>query len=107
MRWKLVAMVLLLGASSTDPPPAARQHASLPWLHGLSNLVVADASMPSLEPVDPVDEVCGAGAFSVLQLIADVAPAPGNEILQTSLAGGVIVRDRDRNVVATAPGDGC
>ena len=53
------------------------------------------------------DEGCGSGAHQGMQLLADVAPPPGRETILASYAGGVVVLDREGQMVASSPGYPC
>ncbi len=105
MNWKLVIAMLALGATPTDSP-SRRGVASIPWLHGLSGAVVTDTPSPT-EPMDEADAECSAGARAVLRLETNFGSTSGNEIIEASVTGGVVVRGRGEQLVAAAPGTVC
>jgi hypothetical protein len=91
-------------AASTDGP-------AVPRLHGLTDLAVSDRGSAdatrALGDWDAGDPSCAAGAFSTIDLDADVAPAPGIESVFASYAQGILVVDRDGQPAASLPGYPC
>lgn len=84
---------------------------ALPWLQGFEPIAVADhASLDAqreLTEWQDFDEGCIASAYGGLRLVADVAPAQGDETLLASFTQGVVVLDQDRHAIARAPGYAC
>lgn len=108
MKLKLAAVVIALGATGTTHPSAPQpQMAEMPWLHGLDGAKITSTPKPSATSIDELDEGCAAGAFAPFELVADVAPTAGNETVRASFVDGVVVRDREGAVVASASGYNC
>jgi len=86
--------------------------AALPWLQGFfaptseteqgSRDVLAELA----EWRDPVDD-CVASAYGGLEMRADVSANEGEERVLASYTQGVFVLDRDRHLLAQAPGVEC
>jgi hypothetical protein len=86
--------------------------AALPWLQGFfaptgltetgSRTVIAELA----EWQAPIEE-CVASTYGGMSLDADVVPGDGNETVLASYTQGVFVLDRDRHLLAQAPGFPC
>ncbi len=85
--------------------------AALPWLQGFEPAAVSDRPtrgvLDELAEWQPADEQCVSTAYGGLEVIADLAPAPGDERVLASFSQGLVVLDRDRNAIARAPGFTC
>lgn len=106
--WILLALAGLCACQiASDPQPAP-----LPWLYGMSDLVASDqvtaAATRRLDGwVTEESPGCGGAADHAIQLVADVAPAPGVEAILASYARGVLVLDREGDALAFSPGYLC
>jgi hypothetical protein len=85
--------------------------ASLPWLQGFEPASVTDRPtrgvLDELAEWQPADDRCVATAYGGLEVVADLAPAPGDERVLASFSQGIVVLDRDRHALAQAPGFTC
>lgn len=100
-------LLALLGACDASTPPTA----VMPSLRGVA--VVAVSGRPSSDVIDrmggggPPDPACVADAYGGVELVADVAPAPGDETVLVSFVRGVMVLGHDGHVIASTPGFAC
>jgi hypothetical protein len=97
--------VLAAGCQPSTQLPEA------PWLHGLTDAVASDQGSPEtmrrLGDFQDLEPGCGADAYRGIELVADVAPAPGRERIVASHAQGVFVYDTEDQLVAWSPGYRC
>jgi hypothetical protein len=113
MKPEAVLAATWLTACEIAASPSPESAAPLP--HGMSSMVVSEtvsaAASRRLEARSGggvVDEQgCGAGAYQAIELVADVAPSPGRETILASYAHGVVVLDREGDVVASTTGYRC
>jgi hypothetical protein len=94
-------------AAATAPQPP-----SVPLPQGMTGLVVSEETsmhatrrMQAWFPHD--EEDCGSGAHQGIQLVADVTPRPGRETILASYSGGVVVLDREGQLIASSLGYPC
>ena len=84
---------------------------TMPWLHGLSDVVSSDRALDEvgrrMGDRSEHDRDCAPGAYTGIELTANVAPAAGTETIQVSLAHGVVVLDLEDQPIAEAPGYEC
>lgn len=106
MRKRLVTLAVigawLSGCQAVAP--------ALPWLHGLSDVVTsrADLDVGLAAPDDSeLGAGCGAGALRRIQLVADVAPAAGRELVIASYANGVVIFGREHQRLYATAGYPC
>jgi hypothetical protein len=92
----------------------AQETPSIPWLHGLADPIASDHGsdavtrrIDSSSGLADVDPECSAGAHPGIAIEADVAPNPGRETIMVSLAHGLVVVDREGQLVTEAPGYHC
>jgi hypothetical protein len=107
MKALLIALVGV-AACQTEAVP------SMPWLYGLGAPVVSDRASDAVarrleewSDRDVGDPNCGPGAYPAIELHANVAPQAGEETILVSLARGVVVFDREGQLVAETPGYAC
>lgn len=104
----LIALVGLTACQAAQPTP------SIPWLHGLANPVASDVLSDEVaRRIDTwsnfadVDAECSTGAHPGIAIEADLAPQPGSETILVSLAHGLVVLDREGQLITEAPGYHC
>jgi hypothetical protein len=103
---KLLAIsVVITGLTGVaGAAPAVR---GLPWLHNFSPVAEASDATPSviarMAEWRAADPSCSATAYGGLQLLAEVAPAPGIETVLASFTQGVLVLDARASLLASAP----
>jgi hypothetical protein len=104
----LIALVTLAGCQVPEETPA------IPWLHGLSHAVGSDRQsddvarrIDSWSGFSDVDPECSTGAYPGIEITADVASAAGDETILVSLAHGIVVVDREQQLVTESPGYHC
>jgi hypothetical protein len=98
-RSSLVALAVLLLTACPQPVSP-----SMPWLRGVTH--VASSDQLSADVLDPMD---GAGCddctdVGAIELVADVAAAPGSETIIASYRSGVVVLDAKGVLLAHARG---
>jgi hypothetical protein len=103
------AIAVLAGCQASASP----QDPLVPWLHGMSGLSASEHASASatrrLDALLPVvdNDACGAGAYQAIELVADIAPAPGSETILGSYAHGIAVLDRSGQLLASTNGYRC
>jgi hypothetical protein len=85
---------------------ACQAPAELPWLHGLDNVVMSTSVIAPRAPAEQ-PEGCSSGATRTIELISDVAPAPGRETVVASYRDGIAVFDNEDHLLAETPGYPC
>jgi len=108
MRAVVLALLGLAACDVAQDKPAAP---SVPGLYGLTDLVTSDRGSDdatrSLGMWSDSDPDCAASAYPALALVAEVAPHPGPETILGSYANGVVVLDREGQLVAATLGYPC
>lgn len=99
MRRSVVLAAVLAGCRPAAP--------EMPWLFGLDNAISSTGLTSQRSPPEPAGEDCGAGAAREIEIVADVAPARGNENIVATYAGGIAVFDREGGLIAKTPGYSC
>ena len=94
---------VLFGAATACQPAGP----GLPWLHGLDGVVSSTGEAGTAPAIDDLALDCGVAASRTIELVADVAPTAGRETIVASYGGGLAVYDRERQLVAEAPGYRC
>ncbi len=104
----LIALITVAGCQLSAETPA------MPWLHGLANSVGSASQsdevarrIGSWSGFSDVDPECSTGAYPGIEITADVAPAAGDETILVSLAHGIVVVDREHQLVTESPGYRC
>ena len=107
----LLALSLTGLAAACQVPPATP---AIPWLHGLTDPVSSNLESDEVarridtwSVYSDVDPECSTGAYPGIAIEADVAPTPGLETVMVSLAHGIVVVDREGELVTEAPGYHC
>lgn len=105
----VTAVILELAACQT-----AGDIPDLPWIHGLTDVVVSTRSSDEVgrkiadwSERAALDPGCPIGSYPGIELTADVAPSPGGETTLVSLAHGVAIFDREGELVSETPGYQC
>jgi hypothetical protein len=89
------------------PSDATREPASqLRWLRGLVGVTIVDRSRYTGE-LPATDPDCMITSDPVFEAVADVVPAPGAETVLASITGGVVVLDRQGQILAALGGFAC
>lgn len=104
----LIALGMLAGCQLGAETP------SIPWLHGLTDAVASDRQSDEVarridtwSGFSDVDAECSTGAYPGIEITADVAPRAGAETIMVSLAHGIVVVDREHQLVTESPGYHC
>lgn len=104
MRSILLLLPGLLACETATQPP-------LPWVRGLTEATASDratsATMRRLADVRDEAPGCELAAHEGVELHADVSPRPGRETIVASYAQGILVFDREDQLVASTPGYPC
>ncbi len=97
------------GAASTTGTASTLQpsHPALPWLFNLQDTVATDEPEHELLELPDLALDCDPPADATFRLVADVAPAPGREVIRGSYREGIVVTGREGEVLATTPGFPC
>ena len=109
MNLAVFALLAVLAPGAPDGPRAS--HPALPWLHNLSDVEAVDAddrmATVELDEYADLDPSCASFAYPALALRADVARVAGTETVLASFSHGTVVKDREGQVIASAPGYPC
>lgn len=101
--WLMLPLGLAACQTATEPP--------LPWLRGLAGATASERATASTSRrlADLRDETpgCELSAHEGVELDADVSPRPGAETIVASYAQGIVVFDRENQIVASTPGYPC
>lgn len=105
----LVVVASLAGCQIASPPA---NESPAPWPRGMSGLVTTDeasaSATESLHEWLPIeDDSCNTAAYHAVELVADVAPSAGAETILASYANGIVVLDREGQLLASTTGYRC
>jgi hypothetical protein len=107
-------MKSVLALSLVAACQVAQETPSIPWLHGLADPIASDQTsdgvtrqIDSWSGLSDVDPECSTGAHPGIAIEADVAVNAGRETIMVSLAHGLVIVDREGQLITEAPGYHC